>query len=67
MNQKASILLVDDHPVFRQGLAAILRNEEDLEVVAEAGDGQIALEMIREHAPDIVVRFPAIRPGSLNL
>ena len=55
MKQEASILLVDDHPIFRQGLAAILKNEADLKVVAEASDGNMAVEMMREHAPDIVV------------
>ena len=55
MSQKASLLLVDDHAVFRQGLATILRNEPDLQVVAEASDGQIAIEMVREHRPDLVL------------
>ena len=51
----STILLVDDHPVFRQGLRMLLEKEKDLRIVAEAGDGLEAIEQIREHTPDIVV------------
>jgi len=50
-----TILLVDDHPVFRQGLRRILEKEKDLKVVGEAGDGLEAIERFRYLAPDIVV------------
>ena len=49
------ILCVDDHPVVREGLAAIIGTQEDMAVVAEAGDGQSALNRYREHTPDVVV------------
>lgn len=52
---KKTILLVDDHPVFRQGLRRILEKEKDLKVVGEAGDGLEAIERFRYLAPDIVV------------
>jgi len=52
---KKTILLVDDHPVFRQGLRRILEKEKDLKVVGEAGDGQEAIERFRYLAPDIVI------------
>ena len=50
-----TILIVDDHPVFRQGLRRILEKEKDLKVVGEAGDGLEAIERFRYLAPDIVV------------
>jgi DNA-binding NarL/FixJ family response regulator len=50
-----TILIVDDHPVFRQGLRRLLEKEKDLEVVGEAGDGLEAIERLRELSPDIVV------------
>ena len=50
-----TILLVDDHPVFRQGLLNLLEKEKDLKVVGEAKDGQIAIDMFRKLSPDIVV------------
>jgi DNA-binding NarL/FixJ family response regulator len=57
------ILCVDDHPVVREGLAAIIDTQDDMAVVAEAGDGQSALNKYREHAPDVVVmdlRMPVL-------
>lgn len=51
----ATILLVDDHPVFRHGLRVLLEKEKDLKVVGEAGDGREAIDRLRELAPDIVV------------
>ncbi len=50
-----TILLVDDHPVFRRGLHQILEKKKDLKVVGEAGDGLEAIERFRDLSPDIVV------------
>jgi len=50
-----TILLVDDHPVFRQGLRRILEKEKNLKVAGEAGDGLEAIERFRDLVPDIVV------------
>ena len=49
------LILVDDHPMLRQGLRALLDQEEDLEVVAEAGDGRTAVEQADNEQPDLVV------------
>jgi DNA-binding NarL/FixJ family response regulator len=47
--------LVDDHPLFRKGLATALRGEADLEVVGEAGNAQEALALIATCDPDLVI------------
>ena len=48
------ILLVDDHPLVRAGLRAVLETEQDLEVVGEAGSGAGAVPRARRLLPDIV-------------
>ena len=48
-------MLVDDHPAFRKGMAALIESEPDLRVVAEAGDGCRALEVYRQSRPDVVL------------
>jgi DNA-binding NarL/FixJ family response regulator len=49
------VMLVDDHPAFRKGLAALIGTENDLEVVAETGDGNEAIALFRRHKPDITL------------
>ena len=49
------IMLVDDHPAFRKGLAALIESESDLEVVAQAENGTEALEVFRKNRPDVVL------------
>jgi DNA-binding NarL/FixJ family response regulator len=49
------ILTVDDHPVLREGIAAILASETDMVLVAEAGNGREAIEQFRTHRPDITL------------
>jgi DNA-binding NarL/FixJ family response regulator len=50
-----TILCVDDHPLVRKGIAAILANEADMKMVAEAGSGPEAVEAFRRHRPDITL------------
>ena len=47
------VLVADDHPVVRTGLAAVLVQEVDLELVAEAENGERAVALYREHQPDV--------------
>src|SRR5262249_24381969 len=49
------ILVVDDHFMVRMGLSCSLNVEPDIEVVAEAGNGEAALELYRKHHPDLVM------------
>ena len=49
------ILLADDHGIIRQGLCSLLEKQPDMEVVGEAEDGQKALELVRQLAPDVVI------------
>jgi DNA-binding NarL/FixJ family response regulator len=49
------LLVVDDHPVVRDGLTGMFRSDPDFTVVAEAADGAEALERAREHAPDVIL------------
>jgi DNA-binding NarL/FixJ family response regulator len=52
---KIQILLVDDHPTLRTGLANVLGSECDFTIVAEADDGATALELWRQHRPDVTL------------
>ncbi|AWS43697.1 response regulator transcription factor [Streptosporangium sp. 'caverna'] len=49
------VLLVDDQPLLRSGFRALLDLEDDIEVVAEAGDGEEGLALAKEHLPDVAL------------
>jgi DNA-binding NarL/FixJ family response regulator len=53
--QKAKVFLVDDHPLVREHLTALLQRETDLEVCGEAADAPTALALIRQQAPNLVI------------
>ena len=52
---KTKVLIVDDHPLFREGLRRLLDSEGDIECVAVAADGHEALRLAKEHQPDIAL------------
>ncbi len=57
------VLVVDDHPVVRDGLRGMLDGQHDLEVVGQASDGLAAVAAVAEHAPDVVLmdlRMPVL-------
>ncbi len=55
MMARISLLIVDDHPVIREGLRKMTALSPDLEVVGEAGDGQQALEKVQALRPNVVL------------
>jgi DNA-binding NarL/FixJ family response regulator len=57
------VLTVDDHPLLREGIAALVGAESDMELVAEASNGQEAIEKFRLHRPDVTLmdlQMPAL-------
>jgi YesN/AraC family two-component response regulator len=50
-----SVLIADDHPVVREGLAATFKTQKDIKVVAEATNGEEALELSNQHSPDVLL------------
>jgi DNA-binding NarL/FixJ family response regulator len=55
MPRQIRILSVDDHPVLREGLAAMIASQEDMLLVAEAGTGKDAIALFENHLPDITL------------
>lgn len=61
MAQPIKVMIVDDHALFRRGLQMVLESEDDIEVVAESGDGADAVEKAKKARPDVIlmdVRMP---------
>jgi len=54
-SKKIRILAVDDHPVLRQGIAALIADESDMTLVAEAANGREAIQYFRTHHPDVTL------------
>ena len=55
MAKLRSVLIVDDHPLFREGLKAIIGRDSRLEIAGEAGDAQQALTWAVDHKPDLAI------------
>ncbi len=60
---RIGVLVVDDHPIMRLGVAAIINAQRDMRVCAQAGSGEEAVKMFKKHRPDITLmdlRLPAM-------
>jgi DNA-binding NarL/FixJ family response regulator len=55
MNKKISVLIADDHKMFREGIKALLEKEKDMQVVLEAEDGNQVMERIKEKQVDVIL------------
>lgn len=54
-DQTITVMIVDDHPLLREGLVAVVQGERDMKVVAEATNGMEAIEHARRHRPDVTL------------
>src|SRR5260221_540331 len=54
-NRKARVVVVDDHPLFRERLCQLINNEQDMEICGEAESAQPALQIIRETEPNLAI------------
>jgi DNA-binding NarL/FixJ family response regulator len=55
VSNKIKVLTVDDHPLLREGIAAVIHGEQDIQLVAEATNGEQAIESFRIHRPDVTL------------
>ncbi len=68
MTVKVRVVVADDHPLFRDGVVRALTSSGEVDVVAEAEDGAAAMELIREHQPDVALldyRMPVMDGGQV--
>ena len=62
-HERVTVLVADDHPIYREGIVRAIKDRPDLELVGEAGDGRQALEQIRRLTPEVAVldiRMPGL-------
>jgi DNA-binding NarL/FixJ family response regulator len=52
---ETTVMVVDDHPLFRQGLCRILATQEDIKVIMEVADGEKALQLAKQLTPDVIL------------
>src|SRR5262245_42889324 len=55
MASRIKVMIVDDHPLFRQGLRRVIEGDSRFDLIAESGEGTAALQLIQEKRPDVAV------------
>jgi len=55
VNQTITLVIADDHPLFRAGLREAVVSDPMVEIIGEAGDGEAALSLIQEHTPAMTI------------
>ena len=55
MTEKSTILLIDDHPMLRNGVKQLISLEPSLQVIGEAGDGKTGIQIAEEQDPDLIL------------
>jgi len=63
--KKIGVMVVDDHPLMRVGIAAIINARKDMNVVAQAGTGEESVQLFRQHKPDITLMDLRL-PGNMS-
>lgn len=62
MSEKITLILVDDHPIVRQGVRLYLDTQPDIQVLAEAGSGEEGIRLAERHTPDLII-LDILMPG----
>ena len=55
MSVSTTLVIADDHPLFRKGLREVIESDPELQIIGEAADGEMALALIRQHAPPLAI------------
>jgi DNA-binding NarL/FixJ family response regulator len=55
LDHRITVLAVDDHPLLREGIASVLDGEQDIQLIAQASSGREAIELHRQHRPDVTL------------
>jgi DNA-binding NarL/FixJ family response regulator len=64
IGQKTRVLIVDDHPIVRRGLAGLIAHEPDLEICGEAEDAPAAMRLVNDSHPDVVIIDISLKSGN---
>ncbi len=67
MTDKIRLVIIDDHPLFREGVASIINGKDDFQVVAQGENGEEAVELVAKYSPDILLLDINIPGGGLNV
>ena len=66
MNDKIGVIVVDDHPLFREGVVNIIQAESDMEIKGQGASAEAALHLARDVLPDIAILDITMPGGGIN-